>query len=79
MGFEDGAVVTRLPCSACLRFNPNVSGLIFHLNSSEGLQLYPGFLLFNYIVWTGQDQVVHADLIPVGALKQNLAGLRQRL
>ena len=79
MRFEDGAVVTRLPSSACLRFNPNVSRLIFNLNSSEGLQLYPGFLLFNDIVWTGQDQVVHAHLLPVGALKQELAGLWQRL
>jgi len=79
MRFEDGAVVTRLPSSACLRFNPNVSGLIFNLNSSERLQLYPGFLLFSHIVWTSQDQVVHADLVPVGALKQELAGLWQRL
>jgi hypothetical protein len=70
MRLEDGAVVTRLPSSACLRFNQNVSGLIFNCNSSEGLQLYPRFLLFNHTVWTGKDQVVHADLVPVGALKQ---------
>lgn len=79
MRFEDWAIVTRLPSSACLRFKPNVSGLIFDLNSSERLQLYPWLLLFNHIVWTGQDQVVHADLVSVGALKQELAGLWQRL
>jgi len=76
MRYKGGVEFTRLQSSGCLRFNPDCIWLIFDFYSSEGLQLYPRFLLLNHIVWACQYQMMNAHLLPVGSLKQELVGLR---